>query len=630
MNPALTKTMRHIDSFIERICTFFYNLCGIGIFFMMAITCIDVGMRFFAQSPLGGSIELTELTMFLILFFGLGKIQLSESHIAVDLLTDKLSPRAGERVFMFVSLLTALLAVLMSRYLFLSFLDKMQSGEYTPALFLKLSVFIVFGLAGALVFTLAALRNIVTHIGKMKSLGISMFPSFLAAVLVAMLPLLLHDTEFSYDYAKVGFFSIALLITLILLRVSIAGAMCITGIVGLMIISLTPEQGLNVLLSMPASTMNYSYSVIPMFVLMGEFVLHAKIGEALFASCSLWLGHYPGGLAIAGLSGCAGFSAICGDSLATALTMTSVALPEMKRYRYNSAFSSACLAAGGTLGILIPPSVGFIFYAIVTEQSIGRLFLAGFLPGFTLLILFCIMTGIIAIRHPELAPRGNPVPLKEKIRSLYQLIPMLGLIVFMLGGMFGGIFSPTEAGAVGAGGTFLYALCRRSLSWKAFISSLFHSADICVKCTFILLGVSILGAFLATTQLPFMLADMVTEMHANRYVVLACIVLMYIGLGCLFNVVPMILPTLPAIFPTVQACGFDPIWFGVITVLLMEMGQITPPVGIIVFAISGMEGAAPMNLIFRHVMPYILCILICVVIMTIFPEIVLYLPEKLM
>lgn len=478
MNPALTKTMRHIDSFIERICTFFYNLCGIGIFFMMAITCIDVGMRFFAQSPLGGSIELTELTMFLILFFGLGKIQLSESHIAVDLLTDKLSPRAGERVFMFVSLLTALLAVLMSRYLFLSFLDKMQSGEYTPALFLKLSVFIVFGLAGALVFTLAALRNIVTHIGKMKSLGISMFPSFLAAVLVAMLPLLLHDTEFSYDYAKVGFFSIALLITLILLRVSIAGAMCITGIVGLMIISLTPEQGLNVLLSMPASTMNYS--VIPMFVLMGEFVLHAKIGEALFASCSLWLGHYPGGLAIAGLSGCAGFSAICGDSLATALTMTSVALPEMKRYRYNSAFSSACLAAGGTL------------------------------------------------------------------------------------------------------------------------------------------------------QLPFMLADMVTEMHANRYVVLACIVLMYIGLGCLFNVVPMILLTLPAIFPTVQACGFDPIWFGVITVLLMEMGQITPPVGIIVFAISGMEGAAPMNLIFRHVMPYILCILICVVIMTIFPEIVLYLPEKLM
>ena len=186
MNPALTKTMRHIDSFIERICTFFYNLCGIGIFFMMAITCIDVGMRFFAQSPLGGSIELTELTMFLILFFGLGKIQLSESHIAVDLLTDKLSPRAGERVFMFVSLLTALLAVLMSRYLFLSFLDKMQSGEYTPALFLKLSVFIVFGLAGALVFTLAALRNIVTHIGKMKSLGISMFPSFLAAVLVTV------------------------------------------------------------------------------------------------------------------------------------------------------------------------------------------------------------------------------------------------------------------------------------------------------------------------------------------------------------------------------------------------------------------------------------------------------------
>lgn len=622
--------VHNVDNAIERLCSFLYRLCGIAIFFMMAITCLDVGMRFFAQSPLGGSIELTEITMFLILFFGLAKIQFSESHISVDLMVDKLPLRAREGISLFVSLLTAMLAVLMVWYMSLSFLDKLETGEYTPALFLKLSIFIGFGILGCAAFTLAAFRNICMHLSAMRSDKALILLALVAAVLFAAVPFSLHDTEFSYDYAKVGFLCIGILIFLILLKISIAAAMCITGIIGLMIISLTPLQGLNVLLSMPSSTMNYSYSVIPMFVLMGEFVLHAKIGEALFSACSLWLGQYPGGLAIAGLSGCAGFSAICGDSLATALTMTSVALPEMKRYKYNSAFSSACLAAGGTLGILIPPSVGFIFYAIVTEQSIGRLFLAGFLPGFTLLLLFCIMTCIISIRHPELAPKRAPVPLKEKVRSLYQLIPMIGLIVFMLGGMFGGIFSPTEAGAVGAGGTFIYALCRRSLSWKNFTDSLFHAADICVKCTFILLGVSVLGAFLATTQLPFMLADMVTEMNTNRYVVLAGIVLMYIGLGCLFNVVPMILLTLPAIFPTVQACGFDPIWFGVITVLLMEMGQITPPVGIIVFAISGMEGAAPMGMIFRHVMPYIFCILICVVIMAIFPEIVLYLPDKLM
>jgi tripartite ATP-independent transporter DctM subunit len=326
------------------------------------------------------------------------------------------------------------------------------------------------------------------------------------------------------------------------------------------------------------------------------------------------------------VAGCAGFSAVCGDSLATAVTMGTIAVPEMKKKKYAMRLATGCLAAGGTLGILIPPSVGFIFYAIVTEESIGKLFIAGFVPGLLLAVLFILTIWIMARMRPDTAPRGEATTLKEKLFSLKGVIGMLVLFILILGGIIAGIFSPVEGGAIGAVGAFVYALVMRRLTWQMIVKALEDTLKITTKLLMILIGVGILGYFLASTRLPFALADFVTGFEVNRYFVFFAVIVLFIILGCLLNVIPMILLVLPTIFPSIVALGFDPIWFGVVCVITMEMGQITPPIGVNVFAIGSVAKEVPMQVIFRGIVPFFFCMVICVLLLVLFPQIALFLP----
>ena len=445
-----------------------------------------------------------------------------------------------------------------------------------------------------------------------------------------MTPWLLEDTPLAWEYLMTGGILFIGLMILLFLRMPIGYAMAIIGMLGLMIIEENHLNPLHMLgMGVPSSVMSFTLSVVPLFILMGELALQAGISTDLFNAASKWLGHKPGGLAIASVTGCAGFAAICGDSLATAMTMSSVALPEMKRHNYNMGLSCACLAAGGTLGILIPPSVGFIFYAIITEESLGKLFLAGVAPGILLAAMFCLAVYIMARRHPELAPRGPEYPLSEKLRSLTGVIPMLGLVVLVLGGILFGFFSPNEGGAVGAFGTFIYAFISKKLTKEGFIKALQGTVSMTTKLFLILIGVGLLGYFFAASRIPFELADAVLAATTNKWLIFLLVVLLYIALGCMLNVIPMILLTLPALYPTIQALGFDPIWFGVVTVILMEMGQITPPVGINVFAMSSAAPHVPMMAIFHRIVPYFTTMLFMVLLLTIFPAIATWLPEVL-
>jgi tripartite ATP-independent transporter DctM subunit len=359
---------------------------------------------------------------------------------------------------------------------------------------------------------------------------------------------------------------------------------------------------------------------------MGTLAFQAGISQDLFKAANKWLGHLPGGLAMSAVAGCAGFAAVCGDSLATAATMGTVSLPEMRKMKYAPSLACGSLAAGGTLGILIPPSVGFIFYAIVTEESIGKLFIAGLMPGVLMATLFILCLYFIAKLKPELAPRGEAATLRDKIISLKGVIGMLALFVLILGGILAGIFSPTEGGGIGVVGAFVFALLRRKLTWGKLMSAFKESVLITCKLLTILIGVGILGYFLALSRLPFELADLVTSIAVNRYVIFAAVIGLFIILGCLMNVIPMILLTLPAIFPTITALGFDPIWFGVITVIVMEMGQITPPIGVNVFILSSVAKDVPMEKIFKGIIPFFLCMVVCVLILILFPQIALFLP----
>ncbi len=372
---------------------------------------------------------------------------------------------------------------------------------------------------------------------------------------------------------------------------------------------------------------SYSLTVIPLFILMGQIAFHAGISRRLYDSAYTFLGHFPGGLAMATIGACAGFAAICGSTNAAAATMATVALPEMKRYKYSMELATGSVAAGGSLGILIPPSVIFIVYGIMTEQSIGKLFAAGILPGILLSILF-ILTIYIRVRiKPVLGPPGPKTSLREKLQSLSGVIEMLLIFGLVMGGLFKGFFTPTEAGAAGAFITLMLAVGRRHISWEKFLVAIWESVRISCMVLVIVAGATVFGHFLAVTRIPYILADWVAGLPLPPWAIMGLIISIYLIGGCFMDSLAMILLTIPIFYPVAVNLGYDPIWFGVIIVLITEMGVITPPVGVNVYVVSGVAKDVPLEVIFKGVLPLLGALIVCNIILIIFPQIALFLPS---
>jgi tripartite ATP-independent transporter DctM subunit len=405
--------------------------------------------------------------------------------------------------------------------------------------------------------------------------------------------------------------------------------MGIAGMLGLCLVGKTVSAGLTMVGIAPYHSMlSFVLVSVPMFVLMGEITSKSGISRDLFEAAAIWLGRVPGGLAVASVSGCAGFAAICGESLPTAVTMSSVALPEMQRLKYDDSLACGSLAAGGTLGILIPPSVGFIFYSVITEQSVGMLFMAGVIPGLLLTALFISYIVLTALRHPARAPRLGKTSWGEKIRSFRKIAGFFFIFLSITAGIMSGVMNPTEASAFGVVSALLVAVAGRRFSVGLFVEALRETVNITSRLLFILTGVAILGYFLAATRLPNALGSLILGLEVHRLVTLLVILGVWVVLGCVMNVIPMILLTLPAIFPTVEMLGFDPIWFGVLAVIVMEMGQLTPPVGIVCFAVSTV-GKVRLETVFRGIFPFFLCMWIAVGLLVAFPGIATWLPYTL-
>ena len=372
---------------------------------------------------------------------------------------------------------------------------------------------------------------------------------------------------------------------------------------------------------------SYSLTVIPLFILMGQIAFHAGISRRLYDSAYTFLGHFPGGLAMATIGACAGFAAICGSTNAAAATMATVALPEMKRYKYSMELATGSVAAGGSLGILIPPSVIFIVYGIMTEQSIGKLFAAGILPGILLSTLF-ILTIYIRVRiKPVLGPPGPKTSLREKLQSLSGVIEMLLIFGLVMGGLFKGFFTPTEAGAAGAFITLMLAVGRRHISWEKFLVAIWESVRISCMVLVIVAGATVFGHFLAVTRIPYILADWVAGLPLPPWAIMGLIISIYLIGGCFMDSLAMILLTIPIFYPVAVNLGYDPIWFGVIIVLITEMGVITPPVGVNVYVVSGVAKDVPLEVIFKGILPLLGALIVCNIILIIFPQIALFLPS---
>ncbi len=427
--------------------------------------------------------------------------------------------------------------------------------------------------------------------------------------------------------AIIGIIGIVALIVLLFIGMNIGFSMLTIGFIGMAFVT-SLKGAMGILMAVPFSTgSNFSLSVIPLFVLMGQFAFFAGISEDLYRACYKWLGRVPGGLSVATIAACAGFAAICGSSTATAATMGAVTLPEMKRYNYKDSLATGCVAAGGTLGILIPPSVGFILYGVAAEVSIGALFAAGILPGIMLAVLYMLTVVVQCKINPELGPKSEVFPLKEKLAALAGVIPILVLFIVVIGGIFAGLFTANEGAGVGAFGAFLFMIFRKKCTKANFIKALRETVKITCMIFMIMVGANIFGNFLAFSNLPSLLAQSVLSLNVSPYIVLIIILLIYVVLGCIMDSLAMVLLLVPIFLPVVTGLGMDKIWFGVMMVMIMETGLITPPVGMNVYVIAGVAKDVPLFTIFRGVAPFILALVIAVAIVILFPQISLILPS---
>jgi tripartite ATP-independent transporter DctM subunit len=427
----------------------------------------------------------------------------------------------------------------------------------------------------------------------------------------------------------IGLIGIVVMLILLAVRMPIGIAMLLVGAIGFSVLH-GVQPALFMLGSYPYGyAAVYELAVIPLFVLMGNAAAISGMGSDLYRAAYAWVGHWRGGLSSATIVSCAGFAAVSGSSVASAVTMGRVCLPEMKRYNYDDRLATGTVAAGGTLGILIPPSTAFIIYAILTEQSIGRLLLAGFFPGILLAALFVVTVAIWTRFRPELGPPGPVAGRAERARTLGQAGPMLLIVLATIGGIYLGVFTPSEAAAVGAFLAILYALWRRSLGGPNLRFMLIETVKTTAFVFLILIGALVFGPFLALSGLPQQFAAWLTSFPLPPIAILSLLMLLYIFLGMFLEGFSILVLTLPIVIPIVQALGYDLIWFGVLMVIVLEMGLISPPVGINVFVVKGLVPDVPLSTVFAGIFPFWLAMVVCLIILIALPEIALFLPNSM-
>ena len=424
--------------------------------------------------------------------------------------------------------------------------------------------------------------------------------------------------------ALLGFVAI---FALALLRMPLAFSMGLVGVIG---IGLT--RGWMPALASTAQVVQetgfaYTLSVIPLFILMGNFVARAGLAHELFHAAYTFIGHRKGGLAHATIAACAGFGAICGSSIATAATMSKVAYPSMKKLGYSDALSTGVIASGGTLGIMIPPSTIMVIYGIVTETHIGKLFAAGVLPGILTAILLMVAVVLMTLRDPEHAPAGEKFTWKQRLEALRGIWGVLLLVIVVLGGIYGGVFTATEGAGMGAAGAFLFAWARKALTWDSLISILVESARTTAMLFTLLIAATVFANFVNFTTMPGDLKEWITHLGLSPVMVVGAMMVIYIILGTVMEELTMVLLTIPLFFPIVVQLGFDPVWFGVLIVMVIQIGLISPPVGMNLFVLNTLLPKVGLGTIFRGCWPFVVMQVVTLAILLFFPSISLYLPS---
>lgn len=420
-----------------------------------------------------------------------------------------------------------------------------------------------------------------------------------------------------------------LLFILFVFGMPVGFAMGLVGLVGFAYI-VSMDAAVNMLATVTWDTFSsYGLTVIPLFIFMGQIAFYSGVNEKLYNAAFKWVGHVRGGIAMATVMACAAFAAICGSNAATAATMTTVALPQMNRYKYNPMLSTGAIACGSTLGVVIPPSVVLIIIGLSTEQSIAKLFYGGLGAGILLAILLTLTVYVLCSIYPSWGPVGEKSTFKQKIRSLSGAVEMLILFMAVMIGLYFGLFTPTEAGAIGSFFAVVIALVQRKLSWTDFYNSIFDTLKISCMVIVIITGAMVFGRFLAITRIPFDIASWVTDLPFSKLTIMAIIFLIYVIGGAVMDSLALLLITIPIFFPVAMKLGYDPVWFGVTITIVTTLGAVTPPVGATTYVVGGMARDVPLEKVFRGVAYFLPAYVLCVIIMMLFPQVVLFLPGLL-
>lgn len=598
------------------------------------LVVVDITLRLVLNLGVPGSIELIQRLLILIFFSGMAYTQIGNKHVRVDVVVNRFSPAAKLAITVCADLVAVVIVSIISWQSVVQGVSLWSMGYTTPLLEIPQWPWAIITAVFMALFALAIVTDLLKSLGKLIASGSKNYVWLLPGIIVSFvlfgmafwpsifLPVKIEPQSF-------GIVSILVMFALIFLHVPIGAAMAVTALWSMDYLAST-KAGLALLGTTSQTTAsNYMFSVIPLFIFMGLLVAASQLNRDLYVTAYKWLGHTPGGLASATVGACAGFAAVVGETMAGAITMSSIALPEMKAYKYEPGLATASIAAGGTLGVLIPPSIPFVVYGIMVEQSIGRLFIAGIFPGILMAASLILLIYVRCLRNPKLGPPGPATTLRAKVTSLKGSSPVLVLFLLVIGGIYLGIFTPTEAGAVGAFGALVIGLGMRRLTFRASLATTLNAIQMAGMIFFIFIYAMAVTQSFAITRLPFALADFVAGLAVSRYLALGVILLIFLMLGCIMNALPVIILTLPVIFPVAMGLGFDPIWFGVLVAIMVEIATITPPIGMNVFALAGVSDV-PMYTIFRGVVPFWLVMLGVTAILIAFPQIALFLPNLMM
>jgi tripartite ATP-independent transporter DctM subunit len=607
-------------------------LGGASLAAIMLLTVADVVMRNLFATVVPGGMELAGLLMVFVALSTLALVEQEKGHIRVDVLLNAV-PDFARTPFVAGGLLLTLATICITA------LQIAQQALYLRGNGIVTGVLAIpewpFAAAAAVfmaLFALALLVNLIAALGEVagmrdgRSLAIlAAWAAFaLAIVWFALRP---GDLPFDIPREMRGAGSIALCFVLIFLGVHIAAAMAITAVLGISLL-ISPGASLTSLGTTALDVVgDQTWSAVPLFTWMGLIVVACGFAESLYRAAYRWIGHLPGGLASASTVASAGLSSIVGDTLSGVYSMGSIALPQMRAYGYDMKLAAASIACAATIGVMIPPSIAFIVYGMITEVSIGKLFVAGILPGILFAFILIAMITVRAILDPALAPRGERSSWRERLMSTVEIWPILALILLVLGGLYGGLVTPNEAGGLGVGGALVIAALTGRLSRESLWRSIEMTLRLSTAIIIIFMFATVFSRFIAISGLTGQLADLIAGMQLGKYELLAAIIAFYVVIGMFMNALPALVLTVPLFFPLAMNAGFDPIWFGVICVIMVELGVVTPPIGVNVFAIASLTKDVTMYEIFRGVFPFWFAFLGLVALITLFPQIVLFLPS---